>query len=1192
MITCCLSFHIYVVCPYSVYGLWLPIVCPFTFTLSVLLQYTAYDYLLFVLSHLRCLYFFSIRLMITCCLSFHIYVVCTSSVYGLWLPIVCPFTFTLSVLLQYTAYDYLLFVLSHLRCLYFFSIRLMITYCLSFHIYVVCTSSVYGLWLFIVCPFTFTLSVLLQYTAYDYLLFVLSHLRCLSFFGIRLMITCCLSFHIYVVCPSSVYGLWLPVVCPFTFTLSILLRYTAYNYLLFVLSHLRCLYFFSIRLMITCCLSFHIYVVCPSSVYGLWLPVVCPFTFTLSVLLQYTAYDYLLFVLSHLRCLYFFSIRLMITCCLSFHIYVVCTSSVYGLWLPVVCPFHIYVVCTSSVYGLWLPVVCPFTFTLSVLLPYTAYGYLLFVLSHLRCLSIFSIRLMITYCLSFHIYVVCTSSVYGLWLPVVCPFTFTLSVLLQYTAYGYLLFVHSHLRCLYFFSIRLMITCCLSFHIYVVCTSSVYGLWLPVVCPFTFTLSVLLQYTAYDYLLFVLSHLRCLYFLSIRLMVTCCLSFHIYVVCPSSVYGLWLPVVCPFTFTLSVLLQYTAYGYLLFVLSHLRCLYFFSIRLMVTCCLSFHIYVVCPSSVYGLWLPIVCPFTFTLSVLLQYTAYDYLLFVLSHLRCLYFFSIRLMITCCLSFHIYVVCPSSVYGLWLPVVCPFTFTLSVLLQYTAYDYLLFVLSHLRCLSFFSIRLMITYCLSFHIYVVCTSSVYGLWLPVVCPFHIYVVCTSSVYGLWLPVVCPFTFTLSVLLPYTAYGYLLFVLSHLRCLSIFSIRLMITYCLSFHIYVVCTSSVYGLWLPVVCPFTFTLSVLLQYTAYGYLLFVHSHLRCLYFFSIRLMVTCCLSFHIYVVCTSSVYGLWLPVVCPFTFTLSVLLQYTAYDYLLFVLSHLRCLYFLSIRLMVTCCLSFHIYVVCPSSVYGLWLPVVCPFTFTLSVLLQYTAYGYLLFVLSHLRCLYFFSIRLMVTCCLSFHIYVVCPSSVYGLWLPVVCPFTFTLSVLLQYTAYDYLLFVLSHLRCLYFFSIRLMVTCCLSFHIYVVCTSSVYGVWLPVVCPFTFTLSVLLQYTAYGYLLFVHSHLRCLYFFSIRLMITCCLSFHIYVVCTSSVYGLWLPVVCPFTFTLSVLLQYTAYGYLLFVLSHLRCLYFFSIRLMVTCCLFCYLSCFVLLYALFCFVCFANWLYLIQY
>jgi hypothetical protein len=147
--------------------------------------------------------------------------------------------------------------------------------------------------------------------------------------------------------------------------MSVLLQYTAYDYLLFVLSHLRCLCFFNIRLMITCCLSFHIYVVCTSSVYGLttqmWKnkqqviiscipkmarqrkcqrtnkPVVCSFTFTLSVLLQYTAYDYLLFVLSHLRCLYFFSIRLMITCCLSFHIYVVCTSSVYGLWLPVVC---------------------------------------------------------------------------------------------------------------------------------------------------------------------------------------------------------------------------------------------------------------------------------------------------------------------------------------------------------------------------------------------------------------------------------------------------------------------------------------------------------------------------------------------------------------------------------------------------------------------------------------------------------------------------------------------------------------------------------------------------------------------------------------------------------------------------------------------------------------------------------------
>jgi hypothetical protein len=181
----------------------------------------------------------------------------------------------------------------------------MITYCLSFHIYVVCPPSVYGLWLPVVCPFTFTLSVPLQYTAYDYAVYRrwrdnvnvkgqttgnhklytedgqttqmwknkqqviiscipkmarqrkcertnnrLLHLRCLSIFGIRLIITCCLSFHIYVVCTSSIYGLWLPVVCPFTFTLSVLLQYTAYDDLFFVLSHLRCLYFFGIRLMI------------------------------------------------------------------------------------------------------------------------------------------------------------------------------------------------------------------------------------------------------------------------------------------------------------------------------------------------------------------------------------------------------------------------------------------------------------------------------------------------------------------------------------------------------------------------------------------------------------------------------------------------------------------------------------------------------------------------------------------------------------------------------------------------------------------------------------------------------------------------------------------------------------------------------------------------------------------------------
>jgi predicted nucleic acid-binding Zn ribbon protein len=77
---------------------------------------------------------------------------------------------------------------------------------------------------------------------------------------------------------------------------------------------LCCLFFFDIRILITSLVSFGHCVVCSSSIYGFWLPLWYLLTIVLSVLLRYTDSDYLPLV--------------------SFGHCVVCSSSIYGFWLP------------------------------------------------------------------------------------------------------------------------------------------------------------------------------------------------------------------------------------------------------------------------------------------------------------------------------------------------------------------------------------------------------------------------------------------------------------------------------------------------------------------------------------------------------------------------------------------------------------------------------------------------------------------------------------------------------------------------------------------------------------------------------------------------------------------------------------------------------------------------------------------
>ena len=309
----------------------------------------------------------------------------------------------------------------------------------------------------------------------------------------------------------------------------------------------------------------------------------------------------------------------------------------------------------------------------------------------------------------------------------------------------------------------------------------------------------------------------------------------------------------------------------------------------------------------------------------------------------------------LFFGHYVVCPSSMYGSWLP------------LWYL-------ILWSLCCLSVFHVRILVTPMVSYSLVIMlsvrlpCTDSdyPYGIFFfghCVVCPSSMYdpgypygifffghcVVCPSSMYGSWLPLWYLFLWSLC-------------------CLSVFHVRILVTPMVSFSLVivlsvrlpctdpgypygifffghcVVCPSSMYGSWLTL------------------WYLFLWS-LCCLSVFHVRILVTPMVSFSLVIV-------------------LSVRLPCTdpGYPYGIFFFGHC---------------------VVCPSSMYGSWLPL------------------WYLFLWS-LCCLSVFHVRILVTPMVSFSLVivlsvrlpctdpgypygifffghcVVCPSSMYGSWLP----------------------------------------------------------------------------------------------------------------------------------------------------------------------------------------------------
>ena len=1189
-ILCLLS--IWVVCP-SLYGLWWPLSL-LSIGLSVLLLFMASDD-----PFLFCLFGLSVLLLFMAsdepflffpfgCLSFSLWplmspfsfvhwVVCPSSLYGLWWPfslvhwVACPLydlwwplsllSIGLSVLFM-ASDDHFLFC--PLGCLSFSWWPLMIPLfcplgCLFFSLWplmtpfslvhwVVCLSF-YGLW-WPLSLWSIGMSVLLFMTSDDPVLFC--PLDCLSFSLCPLMTP--FSFVHWVVCPS-LYDLWLPLSL-FSIGLSALLLFMASDEP-FLFCPLGCLSFSLWPLMTP--LSFVHLVVCPSSLYGLWWP--------LSLL----------------------------------SIWVIRPSSLYGLWwalsllfigLSVILfmasdePFLFvhWVVCSSSLYGLWWPISL-LSIELSVPLFITSDVPCLF--CPLACLPFLSLWPLMT-SFSFVHWVVCPFSLYDLWWPlslchwVVCPSLYDLWWPLSLLSIG--------------LSVLLFMASDDPFSVvhWIVCSSSLYGLWWPL-SPLSIALSVLLFMAFDDSFLF--GPLGCLS--SLWPLMTP-FSFVHWVVYPS-LNGLWWPLSLLFI-GLSVLLIMISDDTSLLSIRLSVLLFMASDDTSLFCllgCMSFSLWplmtpfslvhwVVC-LSLYGLWWPLSL-WSIGLSVLLFMTSDDLVLFC--PLDCLSFSLCPLMTP--FSFVHWVVYPS-LYDLWWPLSL-FSIGLYALLLFMASDEP-FAFCPLGCLSFFLWPLITPF--SFFHWVVCPSSLYGLWWPLSL-LSIWVVRPSSLYGLWWalslcslgclsfsvwPLMSPFSFFHWVVCPslydlcwalsllFIGLSALLlfmasdepFLFCSLGCLSFSLWPLMSPF--SFFHWVVCPS-LYDLWWALSLLFIGLSALLLFMASDDPSLFVHWVVcplydiwRPLFLLSIGLFVLLlfmasddpflfcplgCLSFSLWplmipfsfvhwVVCPSSFYCLWWNL-SLLSIWLSVLLLCMASDEP-FLFCPLGCLSFFFLWPLMTTFSFVHL-VVC-LSLYDLWWPFSL-LSIGLSVLFMASDDP---FLFCPSGCLPFFSLWPLMTPFSFFH-WVFCPSSLYGLWWPLSL-LSIGLSVLFM-ASYDPFLFC--PLGCLPFFSLWPLMNP-FSFVHWVVYPSSLYCVWWAL-SLLSIGLSVLLFMTSDDEpFLFCPS--GCLSFSSWPLITL--FSFVHWVVCPS-LYDLWWPL-SLFSIGLSVLLLFMASDDP-FLFCPLACLPFFSL------------------------------------
>ena len=572
-----------IVCHSSIYDFWLLFWYLVAIVLSFPPRFTTSDYPFGILWPLYFLSFLDLRLLISPLVSCDHCVVCTSSIYDLWLSFWYLVAIVLSVRPRITTYDYPFGILWPLYCLSFFDLRLLVTPLISCGHCIVCPSSIYDFWLPFWYPVAIVLSVLPRFTSSDYPFGIFWPLFCLSFPDLRLLITPLVSCGHCIVCPSSIYDFWLPFWYLLAIVLSVLPRFTTSDYPFGILWPLYCLSFLDLRLLITPLVS------CGHCIF---------------VLPRFTIFNYPFGILWPLYCLSFLHLQLLITPLVTCSHCIVCPFSIYdfpfGILWPLYClsflDFVLSVLPRFTTFDYPFGILWPlyflsfFDFVLSVIPRFTTSDYPFGILWPLYCLSLLVLRLLITLLVYCGHCIFCPSSIYGFWFPLWYLVTIVLSVIPRFC---------------------------------IVCHSSIYDFLLPFWYLLAIVLYVLPRYTTSDYPFGILWPLYCLSFLDLRLLITPLVS------CGHCIF---------------VLPRFTISNYPFGILWPLYCLSFLHLQLLITPLVTCSHCIVCPFSIYDFWLP---------------------LWYLVAIVFSSFLDLRFLITPLVSCGHCIVCPSSIYNFWLP-----------------------------------------------------------------------------------------------------------------------------------------------------------------------------------------------------------------------------------------------------------------------------------------------------------------------------------------------------------------------------------------------------------------------------------------------------------------------------------------------------------------------------------------------
>ena len=628
-------------------------------------------------------------------------------------------------------------------------------------------------------------------------------------------------------------------------------------------------------------------------------------------------------------------------------------------------------------------------------------------------LSYFDLCLLITPLVCFGHCIICTTSIYGFWLPIWYLLAIVSSFLLRFTASDYPFGIFWSLHRLSF-DLRLLITPLVSFGHCIVCPTSIYDFWLPLCYLFTIVSSVLLRFTASDSPFGIFRPLYRLSF-DLCLLITPLVSFAHCIVCPPLIYDFWLPLWYLLAIVSSVLLRFTASDFPFGIFWPLYRLSYFDLWLLITHLVYFGHCIFCPTLMYGFWLSLWYLLAIVSSVLLRFTDSDYPMGIFWPFYRLSYFDLRLLITPLVSVGHCIVYPTSICGFWLPLWYILVIVSSVLLWCMASDYPFDIFWPLYRLSYFDLRILITPLVSFGHCIICPTSIYGFGLP-----------------LWylLAIVS------SVQLRFTASHYPFGIFWQLYRLSYFDLCLLITPLVYFGHCIICPTSIYAFWLPHWYLLAIASSVLLRLMPSDYTFGIFWQLYHLYYFDVCLLLTPLVSFgH----CTV------------------LLLRITASDYHFGIFWPLHRLSYFDLCLLITPLVSFGHCIICPSSIYAFWLSHSYLLVIVSSVLLRFMPSDYTFGMFWQLYHLYYFNLCLLITPLGSVGHCIVCPTSIDAFWLPL-CIF--------------WPLYRLSYL------DLCLLITLLVFFGHFIVCPTSIYAFWLPTWCLLAIVSSVLLRFMPSDY------------------------------------------------------------------------------------------------------------------